>query len=77
MTDKKTLKSGDTVRVTGVISIGERTYQPNTLVKNLPEADLNTNLKAGRISADEKGIKYCQEELKAKVVDHKAKAQAE
>ena len=77
MSDKKTVKSGDVVRVTGVFPIGDKTYHPNTLVKNLPDADLQVQLKAGHISVDAAGIKYCEEVLKAKVVDHTAKPKAE
>ncbi len=77
MSDKKTVKSGDVVRVTGVFPIGDKTYHPNTLVKNLPEAVLQVQLEVGHLSADPAGIKYCKEKLKAEVVDHTAKPEEE
>lgn len=77
MSDKKTVKSGDVVRVTGAFVIGEKLYQANTLVKNLPEADLQAQLKAGRVSDDAAGLEYCKQKLKAVVRDHTAKPEKE
>jgi len=74
---KSTVKSADVVRVTSMINVGQKSYQPNDLVKNLPAADLEGLIKKGRVSTCEAGIKYCTEELKAVPIDHTAKPKTE
>lgn len=74
---KSAIKSADTVRVTSMISVGEKKYQPNDLVKNLPDAELKVFAEKGRVSTCEAGIKYCKDELKAEVIDHKAEPKTE
>lgn len=70
---KQQVKSADVVRVTSLIVVGDKEYQPNTLVKNLPESSIKSLLGAGHISADAKGIEYCKDELKQEVIDHTKK----
>ncbi|MEY8205450.1 MAG: hypothetical protein RPR40_10280 [Bermanella sp.] len=70
MSDKSKIKPGDVVRVTGVFQVADKIFQPNTLIKNLPEVELKIHLAAGRISADVNGIKYCKDVLKVEVVDY-------
>lgn len=70
---KTSEKTPSLVRITSIINVDDKSYQPNDLVKNLPEATTKELLKKGRVSACEAGIEYCKKELKAEVKDHTAK----
>ncbi len=72
MADDKKVKSGDIVRVLSVIACDGITYQPNQLVKDLPEEHLAVFLKSHYVTANQADIEYCQNKLKAKVVNHNA-----
>ena len=71
MADKLTGK--ETARITTVIEVDGKTYQPNQLVKNIPEKQLAPLIELCRVSIKKEDIKYCEDELKAEVVDHTAK----
>ncbi len=71
------LKSSDVVRVTTLILVDGKTYQPNQLVKNIPEKILNSCGDKKQVSNCEAGIAYCKDQLKAEVVDHTAKPKKE
>ena len=72
MADKKA-KAADVVRITSIIDVDGKRYQPNQLVKNLPQAVLDACLQRSQISTCEAGVEYCKKELKADVIDHAAK----
>tara|TARA_B110000196_G_scaffold317906_1_gene332079 strand:- start:11729 stop:11980 length:252 start_codon:yes stop_codon:yes gene_type:complete len=73
MANKKENKITDTVRITSAIQIDGKAYEPNQLVKNLPEKALEELVLLNRASTSKEGIEYCEKELKVKVVDHTAK----
>ena len=75
MAEKLTGK--EIARITTVIEVDGKKYQPNQLVKNIPEKQLTTLVDLCRVSIKKEDVDYCKEELKAEVLDHTAKPKEE
>lgn len=75
MADEKKAKltGKETARITSIVMVGGKTYQPNQLVKNLPAKELQELIENQSATLSDADIKYCKEELKAEVIDHTAK----
>jgi hypothetical protein len=75
MSDDKKLKltGKETARITSMIQLGEKAYQPNQLVKNIPAKELEELVLLNRACINKADIEYCAKELKAEVIDHTAK----
>jgi hypothetical protein len=63
----------ETARITSVVQIGDKAYQPNQLVKNIPAKELEALVLLNRACINEADIEYCAKELKAEIIDHAAK----
>lgn len=59
-------------RITSVVQVNEKTYQPNQLVKNIPAKELEELVLLNRASINEADVEYCKKELEVKVIDHVA-----
>lgn len=74
MSDGKLKFTGkETARITSVVQVGEKIYQPNQLVKNIPAKELEELVLLSRACINKADIEYCVKELKAEVIDHTAK----
>ena len=78
MADDNKVKFTDkeTARITSMVQVNEKAYQPNQLVKNIPAKELKELVLLNRASIKKADIDYCLEELKAEIVDHTAKPAA-
>lgn len=74
MADSKLEFTGkETARITSVVQVGVKTYQPNQLVKNIPAKELEELVLLNRACTNKADVEYCAKELKAEVIDHAAK----
>ena len=75
MSDEKKVKctGKETARITSMVQVGEKLYQPNQLVKNIPAEELEELVLIGRASINKSDVDYCVKELKVEVIDHTAK----
>ena len=63
----------ETARITSVIQVNEKAYQPNQLVKNIPAKELEELVLLNRACINKADVEYCEKVLEVKVIDHAAK----
>ena len=66
-----------TVRILSIVLVEGTKYQPNQLVSGIDAKTTESLEKQGMVSTKDADIKYCKEELKAKVIEHGKPAPAE
>ena len=65
------------VRILSIVLVEGTKYQPNQLVSGIDAKTTESLEKQGMVSTKDADIKYCKEELKAKVIEHGKEAPAE